>query len=152
MKAEFLDDGRVLISREDFLKYFNKEAEQTPITGVPKETALTLRITDTLSNLGIPRKIKGYEFLRKAITLTIRDRGYIDAMTKALYPQIAREYNTLPSRVERAIRHAIEVGCGNKPEEMGIYFARAMDTPSGKPTNGEFIATVADELQLRKAL
>ncbi len=150
MQAEFLEDGRVIISQEDFLKHYNKETQAVPVSaGVSKESALELQVTDTLSSFGIPRHIKGFGFLREAIILCVREREYINSITKALYPAIANKFGTLPNRAERAMRHAIEVGCRNNPEEMELYFSRQMNVLSDKPTNGEFIATIADTLSLR---
>jgi two-component system response regulator (stage 0 sporulation protein A) len=138
------------MSKADFLKYFGAVAEsEKRVSEVPKETALALQVTDILAGFGIPRHIKGFAFLREAIVLSVNDRDYINYITKALYPAIANKFGTLPNRAERAMRHAIEVGCRNNPEEMGLYFSRQMNVLSDKPTNGEFIATIADQIRLR---
>jgi two-component system response regulator (stage 0 sporulation protein A) len=139
------------MSKEDFLKYFGAEveSEKRVIAEVPKETALALQVTDILARFGIPRHIKGFAFLREAIVLSVNDRSQIDCITKSLYPAIANKFGTLPNRAERAMRHAIEVGCRNNPEEMELYFSRQMNVLSDKPTNGEFIATIADQIRLR---
>ena len=152
LQVEFTED-KAIMSKADFLKYFGAEANQTVQTtsaapaGVSKEVSLELQVTDILSSFGIPRHIKGFGFLREAIILCVKERDYINSITKCLYPTIAEEFDTTPSRAERAMRHAIEVGSAKNLEEMEVYFGRMLD--KYKPTNGEFIATIADTLRLR---
>ena len=115
----------------------------------PKESNIELRITDILREMGIPAHIKGFRFVRTAIKLVYDDPTLIERVTKALYPTVARMHNSTSSRVERAIRHAIETGWdrGNV-EVLSEYFGYTTDSERGKPTNAEFIAMIADELLL----
>jgi len=95
--------------------------------------------------------IKGYQYLREAIILTINDMDIINAVTKVLYPAVAKKFNTTPSRVERAIRHAIEVAWDRGDiEVLQRFFGYTVSNIKGKPTNSEFIAMIADNLSLRK--
>lgn len=107
-------------------------------------------VTDIIHQIGIPAHIKGYHYLRTAILKAIDDGIMINNITKALYPAVAAEYSTTPSRVERAIRHAIEIAWdrGNV-EILNGFFGYTIHTGKGKPTNSEFIALVADKLKLR---
>ena len=111
---------------------------------------LESEITNILHEIGIPAHIKGYQYLREAILMVIREIEILGAITKVLYPRIAEKYNTTPSRVERAIRHAIEVAWSrNNVETIKRFFGYTINTERGKPTNSEFIALVADKLRLR---
>ena len=113
------------------------------------DVSLENKITDLMHELGIPAHIKGYQFLREAITMVVGDMGLLSKITKQLYPTIAEKYNTTPSRVERAIRHAIEVAWSRgKPETLNKMFGYTIQVDKGKPTNGEFIAMIADKLRL----
>ena len=106
-------------------------------------------VTHQLLQLGIPAHIKGYAFLRSAIMLTVEDSTAIDAITKYLYPTIAKHYNTTSSRVERAMRHAIEVAWNRgNPEYLSEMFGYTIASHKDKPTNSEFIALIADRLRL----
>ena len=101
--------------------------------------------------VAVPAHIKGYQYLREAIILTINDMEMINAVTKILYPEVARKFNTTPSRVERAIRHAIEVAWDRGDiEVLQKYFGYTVSNIKGKPTNSEFIAMIADSLTLRQ--
>ena len=94
--------------------------------------------------------IKGYQYLRQAIIIAVEDMDVINAITKVLYPQVAKAFGTTPSRVERAIRHAIEVAWDRGDLEiLQKYFGYTVSTAKGKPTNSEFIALIADKLQLQ---
>ena len=106
-------------------------------------------VTDTIHSVGIPANIKGYQYLRDAIIMSISDEALIGAITKQLYPKVAGRHNTSPSRVERAIRHAIEVACMRGNDEV-LYklFGYTVNNNKGKPTNSEFIALIADKLRL----
>ena len=108
-------------------------------------------VTDIIHEIGVPAHIKGYQYLREAIVLTIKDMDMINAVTKALYPEVAKKYGTTPSRVERAIRHAIEVAWDRGDiEVLQKYFGYTVSNIKGKPTNSEFIAMIADSLTLRQ--
>ncbi len=113
----------------------------------PKE--LEIRVTNVIHNVGVPANIKGYKYLRDAILMTIKDNEMINAVTKQLYPEVAKRHKTTSSRVERAIRHAIEVACTRGNEECFYkLFGYTVSTLKGKPTNSEFIALIADKLRL----
>ena len=106
-------------------------------------------ITKMLHELGIPAHIKGYQYLRDAISMVVRDREMMEAVTKILYPEIAKKNYTSSSRVERAIRHAIEVAWGRGSlEVIDELFGYTISTGKGKPTNSEFIALIADKICL----
>ncbi len=107
-------------------------------------------VTAIIHEIGVPAHIKGYQYLREAIILTVRDMDIINAVTKVLYPEVAKCFATTPSRVERAIRHAIEVAWDRGDiETLQKYFGYTVNSAKGKPTNSEFIAMIADRLQLQ---
>lgn len=107
-------------------------------------------VTDMIHDLGVPAHIKGYQYLRSAIAKAVNQPSLIGAITKQLYPGIANEYGTTPSRVERAIRHAIEVAWSRgKMETLDQMFGYTVNSGKGKPTNSEFIALVADRIRLK---
>ncbi|MDD2480839.1 MAG: sporulation transcription factor Spo0A [Lutispora sp.] len=106
-------------------------------------------ITGIIHEIGVPAHIKGYVYLREAITMVVNNMELLSAVTKELYPSIARKFNTTSSRVERAIRHAIEVAWGRgRIEVINNLFGYTINNDKGKPTNSEFIAMVADKLRL----
>ena len=115
----------------------------------PSDRAIEISVTNTIHSVGVPANIKGYQYLRDAIIMSIKDTELINAVTKQLYPKVANRHNTSPSRVERAIRHAIEVACirGNE-DELYNLFGYTVNNNKGKPTNSEFIAMIADKLRL----
>ena len=114
------------------------------------EPSLEAVVTDIIHEIGVPAHIKGYQYLREAIILTIQDMDIINAVTKVLYPEVAKKFNTTPSRVERAIRHAIEVAWDRGDiETLQKFFGYTVSNIKGKPTNSEFIAMIADCLSLR---
>lgn len=107
-------------------------------------------ITDIIHEIGIPAHIKGYLYLRDAISMVAEEIELLGSITKILYPRIAQKYETTPSRVERAIRHAIEVAWSrNNIETIKKFFGYTINTEKGKPTNSEFIALVADKIRLK---
>lgn len=111
------------------------------------------KITNIIHEIGVPAHIKGYQYLREAIAMVIEDIELLGAITKELYPNIAKKYNTTPSRVERAIRHAIEVAWSRgKVDTINKIFGYTVHTDKGKPTNSEFIAMVADKLRLEQEI
>jgi two-component system response regulator (stage 0 sporulation protein A) len=115
------------------------------------EQSLEAVVTDVIHEIGVPAHIKGYQYLREAIILTINDMDIINAVTKVLYPEVAKKFNTTPSRVERAIRHAIEVAWDRGDiETLQKFFGYTVSNIKGKPTNSEFIAMIADCLSLRR--
>lgn len=108
------------------------------------------KVTRRLHELGVPAHIKGYKYLREAIKLGIDDTSILERVTKTLYPTVAKKFDTTPSRVERAIRHAIEVVWSKHGDVdyMEKYFGFSVDPNKGKPTNSEFIATLVDWIRL----
>ena len=112
---------------------------------------LEIDITNLIHEIGVPAHIKGYQYLRDAITLVVNRMEYLNAVTKELYPAIAAINNTTPSRVERAIRHAIEIAWNRgKLETLENLFGYTVQQDKGKPTNSEFIAIIADKLRLER--
>ena len=111
---------------------------------------LTVTITDIIHQLGVPAHIKGYHYLRYAIISAYHDPELLESVTKQLYPKVAGQFDTTPSRVERAIRHAIEIAWdrGNL-DTLNAFFGYTVNTCKGKPTNSEFIALVTDKLRLQ---
>ncbi len=110
-----------------------------------------VQVTNILHQIGVPAHIKGYQFLRDAILLTISDHEYINAVTKRLYPEIAQQNGTTASRVERAIRHAIEVAWDRGDvDTLNSYFGYTIHNLRGKPTNSEFVAMISDRMRLDK--
>ena len=117
--------------------------------GSKKEENLEALITNVIHEVGVPAHIKGYQYLREAITMVVNDMDVINQITKSLYPKIAIKFNTTPSRVERAIRHAIEVAWGRGDQKVvENIFGYTVNALKGKPTNSEFIAMIADKLRL----
>ena len=111
--------------------------------------SIEINVTNMIHMVGVPANIKGYQYLRDAIMLAICENDLISAVTKQLYPRVAANYNTSASRVERAIRHAIEVACTRGNEEaLYSLFGYTVSNAKGKPTNSEFIAMIADKLRL----
>ncbi len=122
-----------------------------PRAGGPEHPELETQITAIIHDVGVPAHIKGYQYLREAILLAVEDIDVINAVTKVLYPEVAKRFGTTASRVERAIRHAIEVAWDRGDlETLQKYFGYTVSNAKGKPTNSEFIAMIADRLQLQK--
>lgn len=118
---------------------------------IPKtnDISVEVRTTNMIHDVGVPAHIKGYQYIREAILLAVENEEIINAITKTLYPTLARKFNTTPSRVERAIRHAIEVAWNRGQIEMhDKIFGYTVNSNKGKPTNSEFIAMIADRLRL----
>lgn len=108
------------------------------------------QVTKIIHQIGVPAHIKGYQYLRTAILMTIEDNDIINSVTKVLYPTVAKKYQTTTSRVERAIRHAIEVAWDRGDvDTLNSYFGYTIQNSRGKPTNSEFIAMIADNLRLK---
>ena len=111
------------------------------------------QVTQIIHQIGVPAHIKGYQYLRTAILLTVKDSDIINSVTKILYPSVAKKYSTTTSRVERAIRHAIEVAWDRGDvDTLNSYFGYTIQNNRGKPTNSEFIAMIADNLRLKYKL
>ena len=116
---------------------------------VSPKMPLEMKITEILHEIGVPAHIKGYHYLRDSIRMAVEDPGIINAVTKQLYPGVAKLYSTTSSRVERAIRHAIEVAWDRGDVDvLNSYFGYTIHNTRGKPTNSEFIAMISDKLRL----
>ncbi len=116
----------------------------------PDKRSIETMVTGIIHEIGVPAHIKGYQYLREAIIIAVNDMDVINAITKVLYPQVAKTFQTTPSRVERAIRHAIEVAWDRGDlDTLQKFFGYTVSNTKGKPTNSEFIALIADKLQLQ---
>ena len=125
------------------------ENRRAPIRRSDK-TSIETMVTGIIHEIGVPAHIKGYQYLREAIIIAVNDMDVINAITKVLYPQVAKTFGTTPSRVERAIRHAIEVAWDRGDLDTSQrFFGYTVSNTKGKPTNSEFIALIADKLQLQ---
>ena len=153
----------VLIKRIKELKFFQPVQSKIPYTSREIKTSyieiapnekkneenLEALVTNMIHEIGVPAHIKGYQYLREAIMMVVNDIDIINQITKQLYPEIAQKYHTTPSRVERAIRHAIEVAWGRGEQNtVESIFGYTVNVAKGKPTNSEFIAMIADKLRL----
>lgn len=119
----------------------------------PEDTSAELKnlVTEVIHEIGVPAHIKGYQYLREAIMIAVEDMDVINAVTKVLYPEVAKRFGTTASRVERAIRHAIEVAWDRGDlETLQKYFGYTVSNAKGKPTNSEFVAMIADRLVLER--
>ena len=126
------------------------KATQSGESGTPD---IETQVTKIIHQIGVPAHIKGYQYLRTAILMTIQDSDIINSVTKVLYPSVAKKYQTTTSRVERAIRHAIEVAWDRGDvDTLNSYFGYTIQNNRGKPTNSEFIAMIADNLRLKYKL
>lgn len=150
-------DMEVVGATDDGLETLALVAELTPdvlimdLALTKQDVNLEAVVTDIIHEIGVPAHIKGYHYLREAIILTINNMEMINAVTKVLYPEVAKRFNTTPSRVERAIRHAIEVAWDRGDVEvLQKFFGYTVSGIKGKPTNSEFIAMIADCLSLRR--
>ncbi|MBR4720788.1 MAG: sporulation transcription factor Spo0A [Clostridia bacterium] len=138
----------------DTIRSFGQKAGRTSFEVVSKDDKknydLEALVTDFIHELGVPAHIKGYQYVRTAIMMVVENMELLNYITKQLYPVIAKKYSTTSSRVERAIRHSIEVAWSRgRPETMNKIFGYTIDTGKGKPTNSEFIAMVADRIRLQ---
>jgi two-component system response regulator (stage 0 sporulation protein A) len=140
----------VLISRIRQLAGFGAPVRPSvPTSSAAANRSLDLEVTGIIREIGIPAHIKGYQYLRDAIMMIVAEVDLLGAVTKVLYPMIAEKYNTTPSRVERAIRHAIEVAWNRGNIEMiNKLFGYTVKIEKGKPTNSEFMAMIADKLRM----
>ena len=148
------DSGSICDHISEILK--NKRARlpgnTTPIAD-ERTPDIETQVTKIIHQIGVPAHIKGYQYLRTAILLTVNDSDIINSVTKILYPTVAKKYQTTTSRVERAIRHAIEVAWDRGDVDiLTSYFGYTIQNNRGKPTNSEFIAMIADNLRLKYKL
>ncbi len=126
---------------------------QTEASASDNTPDIEAQVTRIIHQIGVPAHIKGYQYLRTAILLTVKDSDIINSVTKVLYPSVAKKYATTTSRVERAIRHAIEVAWDRGDvDTLNSYFGYTIQNNRGKPTNSEFIAMIADNLRLKYKL
>ena len=141
------------------IKHTHREIqyEKTPVGNISEcrreidEESVESRVTNMIHEIGIPAHIKGYHYLRDAIMMAVEDMDVLNAITKILYPTVAKKYRTTSSRVERAIRHAIEVAWSRgKLDILDDLFGYTVSNGKGKPTNSEFIALVSDTIRLEK--
>ena len=140
----------VLAKRIEQLVGWSEEAETPSSPAEDSETQdLEIIISDIMRQIGVPAHIKGYQYLRQSIILTVKDPELMHAVTKVLYPTVAKQNKTTSSRVERAIRHAIEVAWDRGDVDvLSSYFGYTIQNTGGKPTNSEFIAMISDKLRL----
>lgn len=146
----FIKRIRQLVNIDSVIKTENKSLlEEKLLKPVITTANLEKIVTNVMHELGVPAHIKGYAYLREAILMSINNMDIINSVTKDLYPTLARKYGTTPSRIERAIRHAIEVAWNRgKIETINKFFGYTISSAKGKPTNSEFIAMIADKLRL----
>ena len=139
------DDTKISEERMKEIRMENVYQEEKEQAGLENE------ITAIIHEVGVPAHIKGYHYLRDAIAMSVEDMEMLGAVTKILYPEIAKKHNTTSSRVERAIRHAIEVAWSRgRIETIEKLFGYTINEGKGKPTNSEFIAMIADKIRLSK--
>ena len=138
---------------QSILSRRSREASVAVMKTEEKTPDIESQVTQIIHQIGVPAHIKGYQYLRTAILLTVQDSDIINSVTKVLYPSVAKKYSTTTSRVERAIRHAIEVAWDRGDvDTLNSYFGYTIQQGRGKPTNSEFIAMIADNLRLKYKL
>ncbi len=147
--SELVDNIETVCRNRGYVKSISDasagRAERSPI---PPD--IESQVTKIIHQIGVPAHIKGYQYLRCAILMTINDSTIINSVTKVLYPSVAKKYETTTSRVERAIRHAIEVAWDRGDvDTLNSYFGYTIQNNRGKPTNSEFIAMIADNLRIK---
>ena len=136
--------------RKEALAILQETEESSPEVSKPN---LKIRVTEILHYIGTPAHLKGYAYLREAIILTVNRMEYINDITKGLYPQVAKTFQTTPSKVERAIRHTVEVAWDRGDlDTLQRFFGYTVSNTKGKPTNSEFIALVSDKIRLEMDL
>ncbi len=134
---------------EDIISLTSKDNSGTKAK-IYDDNDIEIKVTEILHEIGVPAHIKGYNYLRDSIMMSIEKPDIINAVTKQLYPSVAKKYETTSSRVERAIRHAIEVAWDRGDVDvLNSYFGYTIHTGRGKPTNSEFIAMISDKLRLQ---
>ncbi len=149
----FLKPFDVNTMAERIIKLSGWRNEASPVVvkdNVITDSELEVMITEIIHQIGVPAHIKGYHYLREAIKLSVKNDDIINSVTKLLYPTVAKKHNTTSSRVERAIRHAIEVAWDRGDiDVLNSYFGYTVQNERGKPTNSEFIAMISDKLRLK---
>ena len=148
--------NEMVLNRIKSLRDISKGTETKVINPYEKvktkpEKSLEEVITEMIHDVGVPAHIKGYQYLREAILMSVLDMDMLNSVTKVLYPQVAKKFHTTPSRVERAIRHAIEVAWSRgKVETIEEMFGYTVSVGKGKPTNSEFIALITDKIRMKQ--
>lgn len=141
------ETGDILDRAADLIKFCRRQ--NTPAVPTPTDNRLECTVTEMLHQIGVPAHIKGYHYIRDSIIMCVRRPQMINAVTKELYPAVAERYETTPSRVERAIRHAIEVAWDRGDIDiLNSYFGYTIHNGRGKPTNSEFVAMLSDRIRL----
>ena len=141
-------DMAALVERMEEIR--GGESLRYPVQRRNDKVSIETLVTNIIHEIGVPAHIKGYQYLREAIIIAVNDMDVINAITKVLYPEVAKNFGTTPSRVERAIRHAIEVAWDRGDlDTLQSFFGYTVSNTKGKPTNSEFIALIADKLQLQ---
>ena len=141
-------DMAALVERMEEIR--GGESLRYPVQRRNDKVSIETLVTNIIHEIGVPAHIKGYQYLREAIIIAVNDMDVINAITKVLYPEVAKAFGTTPSRVERAIRHAIEVAWDRGDlDTLQKFFGYTVSNTKGKPTNSEFIALIADKLQLQ---
>lgn len=149
-------DNDIVINRIKQIRNQKSGADQRKVNAYEKvetltEESLEKEVTEIIHEVGVPAHIKGYQYLREAIIMSVNDMEMLNSITKILYPSIAKKFDTTPSRVERAIRHAIEVAWSRgKMDTIDEMFGYTINNGKGKPTNSEFIALITDRIRLQK--
>ena len=142
-------DMAALVERMEEIR--GGESLRYPVQRRNDKVSIETLVTNIIHEIGVPAHIKGYQYLREAIIIAVNDMDVINAITKVLYPEVAKNFGTTPSRVERAIRHAIEVAWDRGDlDPLQKFFGYTVSNTKGKPTNSEFIAMIADSLSLRR--
>lgn len=162
LEKEMLDGGASYYFLKPFdmntmaqriIKLSGWKNESSPVVvknNVLTDSQLELMVTEIIHQIGVPAHIKGYHYLRESIILSVKNNEIINSVTKLLYPTVAKKYKTTSSRVERAIRHAIEVAWDRGDiDVLNSYFGYTIQNDRGKPTNSEFIAMISDKLRLQ---
>ena len=135
---------------EEIVNLASKQFSGNKLPSMFNPNSIEIKVTEILHEIGVPAHIKGYNYLRDSIIMSTEKPEIINAVTKQLYPSVAKKYETTSSRVERAIRHAIEVAWDRGDVDiLNSYFGYTIHTGRGKPTNSEFIAMIADKLRLQ---
>lgn len=130
--------------------YNSKRRAVISMNGHNEDEDMEIVVTEIIHQIGVPAHIKGYHYLREAILLSVYDAEMLESITKVLYPTVAKKFSTTSSRVERAIRHAIEIAWDRGDiDTLNSFFGYTVNTGKGKPTNSEFIALIADKLKLK---
>ncbi len=142
-------DTQMLIQRIKQLSGLSAPAQGNIVSFSSSDNSLEVTVSEIMHRIGVPAHIKGYQYLREAIILAVNDGEIMNSVTKLLYPTVAKTFKTTPSRVERAIRHAIEVAWDRGDVDvLNSYFGYTIQNSRGKPTNSEFIAMISDKLKL----